>query len=473
MSLADHPDVPGFVVTSSPEDATTDSRGLEQLSAVEEGTRRRVSLVLLPQLSIDERTRLAEVLGPYAQVTSEHLAAPVTLAERGDALVVPAPEYVTLDRLVGEVRPRSPGQVVTVVAPVAAALAALAEAGLAHGEVGEHTVSIDVDGRPRLLGAGTASALHALAPREIDEPTQRGDADDLRRMLRGLADAVDDAAFGTLVASLAADEAPPGQVADRLLAEVGPAPLGRAEADDQPAPATDERTGTAQHRSEPGAGRRRLVWAVAAAVALAATGGIVWFTSTRGDDATTATGERTDLPAPRGPTLSPSPEATSSPEASEQPDAPADAAADLSARGTELCGAPAPAPEQSPPLAENWVDVVDELYTRRSAALVTGQSSLLCEVYDPLSPGLTSDLELEAAYAEQGVRPDALVFVVDEAALVTQEGVLLTLRITDRLEPYSLLDADGQVVAELPGIPGKTWQARLVPDPTGTAWRFG
>jgi len=141
--------------------------------------------------------------------------------------------------------------------------------------------------------------------------------------------------------------------------------------------------------------------------------------------------------------------------------------------GTELCGPPAPAPEQSPPLAESWVEVVDELYTRRSAALVTGQTSLLCQVYDPLSPGLASDLELEAAYTEQGVRPDALVFVVEDAALVSQDGVLLTVEITDRLEPYSVLDRNGQVVAGLAGIPSETWQARLVPDPTGTAWRFG
>jgi hypothetical protein len=35
------------------------------------------------------------------------------------------------------------------------------------------------------------------------------------------------------------------------------------------------------------------------------------------------------------------------------------------------------------------------------------------------------------------------------------------------------VDAEGRVVAELPGIERATWQARLVPDATGEQWRFG
>jgi hypothetical protein len=144
-----------------------------------------------------------------------------------------------------------------------------------------------------------------------------------------------------------------------------------------------------------------------------------------------------------------------------------------SSAGTDLCGPPAPAPEGSPEVPEDWVTVIDALYTRRSAALVTGQVDLLCDVYDPSSTSLVRDLELDAAYSRQAVRPDELTFVVVSATLVSQDGALVTLEITDELEPYNLVDAQGTVVAELSGIPSATWQTRLVPDSTGTEWRFG
>jgi hypothetical protein len=141
--------------------------------------------------------------------------------------------------------------------------------------------------------------------------------------------------------------------------------------------------------------------------------------------------------------------------------------------GVELCGAPGPPPEQVPEAPDDWAETVRELYTSRSAALVTGQADLLCDVYDPRSPGLESDLNLDAAYARQGVRPDSLVFVVERADELSTDGALVTLEIVDRLEPYNLVDAEGTVVAELPGITSARWQARLVPDATGSEWRFG
>ena len=66
--------------------------------------------------------------------------------------------------------PTVPGQVVTVVAPVAQALAALHSAGLAHGTLRAEVITVDDEGRPRLSETGTAAALHALAPREIPAP---------------------------------------------------------------------------------------------------------------------------------------------------------------------------------------------------------------------------------------------------------------------------------------------------------------
>jgi hypothetical protein len=155
------------------------------------------------------------------------------------------------------------------------------------------------------------------------------------------------------------------------------------------------------------------------------------------------------------------------------PAEPTEPSEEVSTIGTEVCGAPEPLPADVPPVPDDWATVIRDLYTTRAAALVTGQNELLCDVYDPRSPGLVDDLQLDQAYADQGVRPDRLVFQVEEVTIVAQEGALVTLEVTDRLEPYSLVGADGAVVAELPGIPPATWQARLVPDATGQEWRFG
>lgn len=225
--------------------------------------------------------------------------------------------------------------------------------------------------------------------------------------------------------------------------------------------------------------RRRPPWLLVAVGAAAAVALLAWLVAARsGDPSTTATSGRTDIPVPAeptgqgSPTPSPTPTQQASPTPSPSPTATSTAQPEPPPAGVALCGAPPPAPEQAPELAQDWAAVIRELYVRRSAALVTGQTELLCEVYDPLAEGLVSDLALEAAYAEQGVRPDELAFVVESAELVEQDGALLLVEVTDRLEPYRLLNDAGEVVAELPGIPSETWRAQLVPDADGERWLF-
>lgn len=442
------PEVAGFVVTG-PADR---SDSPDYLSAVDVGSRERVLLRLLPPLDESGRAAVAASLEPYAAVGAEHLDRPVILASQAEALVVPTRPW-RLDTLPAP--PVSPGQVVTAVVPVAEALAGLHEAGLAHGNVRAETVSVDDDGRPRLSEAGMAAALHVLDPREKRAPTAAGDRDDLLRLLSDQATAVDDAGFSALVADLVGRGADPSAVVDRLMGEVVPLALGDQTPVDEPPP----------QPAPPS--RRRWPWlALALVLAGAATVAAV-LVATSGDTSdVSAVPTPTAGPAPGRNSAAPAPEPTAQPTDSPvaEPVAPA---------GTLLCGAPGPAPESPPPLAEDWAEVVRTLYVRRAAALVTGQTSLLCDVYDPRSPGLASDLELDAAYVEQGVRPDALVFVVEEASLVGEEGALLTIEITDRLEPYRLVDDNGRAVAELPGVPSETWQARLVPDATGSEWVFG
>jgi hypothetical protein len=470
------PQVRGFLVTGT--DPCGDDP--DRFAAIQEGSRRRVALRVLPPLTEQERTGIVSLLAEYAALENEHLAAPVALAADGDALVVPVAAQATLARV--SEPPRTAGQVVTALAPIAVALAAVHRAGLAHGAVGADAVAIDRDGYPTLLAAGVVAALHELAPREVAQPTAAGDVSALLALVRQAAADTDSPELRSAAAALSERSAGAQQVAQALLDVADPEPLGAApvvEADQghpggpphdsvaaQPGPPS--RQGAARTLRRPGLLVAVVVLAAVAAAVVAVFGG-------RGDTATTlpvssaATQEATRPSVPAAP-----PTERAEPTEQATPDAdPAQTPAVAVSAGVELCGPPGAAASTTPPTPQDWAVVVRELYTRRSAALLTGQQRRLCDVYDQRSAGLVSDLELDAAYTDQQVRPDALVFVVEDAEVVEQQGGLVVLEITDRLEPYALLGGDGTVVAELPGLPATTWQARLVPDSTGQEWRFG
>lgn len=479
-------DIRGYVVTGvmqTPSDT-------DRFTAVEEGTRRRVVLRLLPALSEQERRRLESVLQSVATVAEDNLAEPVTLAEQADVLVLPTAEHTTLDQARASVT--TAGQVATVVVPVADAAAALHRSGTAHGAITAAAVLIDRDGRPRLGHAGVQAALHDLAPGEIPAPTARDDVDAVLALLESLATEVDDDELSGLVADLKARPPDAAEISAALIARLTPQPLGDLGSGQQEVLTPSAEIGADTSGRRPGpAHRSRRTWLVVASVVVVVAGlvtAVALLVDAASDPnaapsataATTQTGTgtaqvapgtdaRTDVPGPVDLSAIGTPPAAQTPDPSPQVTAEVVEPPD----GTLLCGAPGPAPEQAPELAEDWTTVIEELYTRRSAALVTGQASLLCDVYDPRSPGLESDLALDTAYVEQQVRPDTLLFVVEQANLVEQDGALLTIEITDRLEPYRLLNEAGDVVAELPGIESATWLARLVPDATGQQWRFG
>ncbi len=448
------PEVSGFVVTGRAQRADSP----DYLTAVDVASRDRVLLRLLGSMDDEERAAVADSLQPFAAVSEENLDRPVSLAAEDDVLVVPTRAW-RLDTLPAP--PAAPGQVVTVVVPVAQALAALHSAGLAHGTVRAEVVTVDDEGRPRLSETGMAAALHALAPRETSAPSASADRRDLLSLLSEQAAALGDTSFSALVADLVDGDADPWTVADRLLSEVEPVALG------DPAPLDEPSS------SPPTPTRARWPWLLLALVLVAVAVGVAAIVSTSDDESTpSALPAPTTDPTPTRASAAPMPAATGDPSGSPAPGTPAPSPGPAP-EGTQLCGPPGSAPESTPPLADDWAEVVRALYVRRTAALLTGQTSLLCEVYDPRSPGLASDLELDAAYDEQGVRPDALVFVVEEATLVSEDGALLTVEVTDRLEPYRLVDDSGRTIAELPGVESETWQARLVPDSTGSEWVFG
>ncbi len=476
------PEVRGFLVTG----ADPLGEDPDRFAAVAEGSRRRVAVRVLPPLTEQERTAIVSLLAEFAAIEHEHLAEPVVLAADADALVLPVASQASLARLAEP--PRTAGQVATALAPVASALDALHRAGLAHGAVGRDVVAIDRDGRPTLVGAGVQAVLHELAPREVDDPTPATDVAALVTMLQRAAGDTDSHALHAASTSLSSPSVSADEVARTLLEVAEPEPLGsvgdgEACDPDQPErPASAGTGGDLEPDPRPATGRTRRVGAVVAAVMVLAVIAVAVVAVFGGRGGTTDTLRVSTSPtqsaarpsAPAGPPTQPA-QPTSQPTVGATPDADTDEAPAVAGvpGGVELCGSPGAAAQTTPPIPQDWASVIDELYTRRSAALVTGQQQRLCEVYDPRSPGLSADLELDTAYADQRVRPDGLVFVVEEAAVVQQQGALVVLEITDRLEPYTLLDTDGTVVAELPGLPSSTWQARLVPDPTGQEWRFG
>ena len=224
--LPDLPEVPGFVVLG-PDPWGSDQ---DRVAALEEGSRRRVALRLMPPLYPQEREQIADTLGRYAAVRHEHLAAPVELADGADVLVLPMPEHATLAGL--EEPPASSGQVVTALAPVAQALAALHDAGLAHGEVAAAVVGVDDQGRPMLMGAGVQAALHDLAPREIPAPDPAADVAALVDLVRAQSARCPQGApevDAVLDDMLLASDVTAAVLASRLLEVVEPEPLGALE----------------------------------------------------------------------------------------------------------------------------------------------------------------------------------------------------------------------------------------------------
>lgn len=145
------------------------------------------------------------------------------------------------------------------------------------------------------------------------------------------------------------------------------------------------------------------------------------------------------------------------------------------AEGEEnLCGGPQPAPTEEPPQVTNWTPIVEELFARRAAAFNEQDAELLCELFAPTSPYLVSDYELLQTYNDEGVRTDGLRFEVINVEQVSEDGEQpVVLEITDRVPPHQLVDEEGEVVAELDGESEATWEAELVVAPDASGWRFG
>ena len=139
--------------------------------------------------------------------------------------------------------------------------------------------------------------------------------------------------------------------------------------------------------------------------------------------------------------------------------------------------APAPAPDvvdepvaADPESPADWAAVVTALYERRAAAFEDGVTEILDEVYAPGSPLLATDRRSvrELAAADEVLRGFAPEVVRVDSVTVTDDRVELAL--VDRWPDYEVVSADG--VARGAAAARPEWPVRMVLVRTDRGWRI-
>lgn len=323
-------------------------------------------------------------------------------------------EYVaagTLTELLQRRGPLSTAELVTLLAPLAQALAAVHRAGLVHGHLGPGDVMFAADGRPVLTDVGLARS--GGDPR-VDLAALAG--------LATLAGA-DPAVFGPKVFAGDAET-----VALRVLAIGPPAPIDlgfgvQARISGGPAPA-----GPA-HRRRPSRGVA--VLACAGILALLAAG-LTLVSRDQGRVPSAATTPTVATPSPTAP------------------------------------GTPTPSPAASTPV--RWHAVLRALDDRRAEAFATLDLAGLDEVYVAGSPPWQVDRALIASYRERRLRIDGLRLRIDRVAVVSESPGAVVLRVVDHLVGGVAVGTSGQRTV-LPAAPPA---ARLITvTRAGEGWRIG
>ncbi|HSO64387.1 MAG TPA: serine/threonine-protein kinase [Ornithinibacter sp.] len=129
-----------------------------------DGRRVAVKVAHAALASIEAAAREASVSARAASAHVVSVEACVELADGRLAVVMPHLRGGSLDRLVRARGHLAPGEVVTVLAPVASALGRLHGLGVVHGDVSPGNVLLDLDGRPVLGDLGLGHVLGEVSP---------------------------------------------------------------------------------------------------------------------------------------------------------------------------------------------------------------------------------------------------------------------------------------------------------------------
>jgi eukaryotic-like serine/threonine-protein kinase len=394
-----------------------------------------------------------------------------------------------------------PGEVVTAIAPVAAALAHAHDNGVVHGDLSPGNIVFTADGRPVLTDLGVARVLGETAaaevtPAYVDPTVARGGAPGPASDVFGVAAA----AFHALTGIAPWNAATPGDTlrvaADGHLPDLpelagdAPAELLAVIARGLAADPHDRGSAAAFALDLRHACRPEPVRLPRDGVPDAELGG-------------TGRGPRTELTHQvPGRRPRPAPVTTGPPGRAERwRDALAARPARRAAAAVLLVAAVAGArgwldtPDQAPradpapaaatpsgstptvvpraqeaagPTAvEQWRAVVDGLYRRRAEAFATASPRLLDAVYADGSPLLTADVALATTLADAGEVLRGFAPAVEEVTAARADGDRVRLELVDSWAPYEVV-RDGAAVRPGPGRPPAT--VRMVLVRSGDGW---
>jgi hypothetical protein len=407
-----------------------------------------------------------------------------------------------------------PGEVVTAIAPVAAALAHAHGQGVVHGDLSPGNIVFTAEGRPVLTDLGVARVLGEtsageVTPAYVDPTVARGSAPGPASDVFGVAAAAFHALTGiapwnaatpadTLAVAAAgelpdlaelAPEAPPAliEVLRRGLAPdphdrgtaaafaldlrhaCRPEPVRLAVAGGGLADLADTGRGLRTELTHQVPGRRprpapvvvepprRRVWSRPAGrgalvgVAVAVLAAAAWLTAV-GFAGGSAEDAGTPVAAATG-----RPEGASSSSAASSADPPA----------------PAADRQQAPGSAEGWRAVVDELYRRRGAAFAAGSAEALADVYVAASAAAEADAQHLAALTAAGEVLRGFAPTVVRVTAVGADGGRVSLDVVDRRPDYAVVPASRPDDVPVRTVEGRGDAAvRLVLFRTALGWRI-
>lgn len=139
-----------------------------------------------------------------------------------------------------------------------------------------------------------------------------------------------------------------------------------------------------------------------------------------------------------------------------------------SGRGAAPAAPALPQAEATP--APDWLGVLEQLDAERGTAFALGDVERLSAVYAPDTPGLAADVAALGQLAAHGRTAHGLRHELRRAELLDRSGDTVRLRVLDVLPGYEVRSADGAVVSRAAGRGERVFLVDLVR--TSEGWRL-
>jgi hypothetical protein len=423
--------------------------------------------------------RLRREAALLATVAGPHVIGVRRLVVEGDeaVLVMEHAAGGSLATVLGVRGRLPPPEVVTVLAPIAAALAAAHARDLIHGDITPANILFTADGRPLLADFGVARALGTVPHR-----------------VEGTIDYLDPAVAAGAPPTAAADVFALGAVGFSALTGQslwgsGPAEeiLARASRGDRPeiaelaatAPealvAVIESMLSVEPDDRPDA--RSIANAVLRACAAAPVGLVQTLAPTpppMTNPVPPMTHPARSAATPSDPAADPGPDAEAKVRRPWRRPVVTAAAAALALTGAAGLGVglahlgrgqaqvlAATAKSSDPPVVSPWLAVVAHLDALRAQAFSEGEAAPLASVYTAGATAYTSDLTTVRSLASRGLRARGFTATVERVTVEAATATTERLRVVDRLTGYALVDDAGRTVGHGAARPAQAFSMSL------------